>query len=606
MIVGTAAPAHAIWPFTRADKNEENVPDPVTYTLDIQVLGGNRSLDRELRNASSLYTRRRTPTSGVVGLLARSREDIGTLTAVLYQHARYAGEVTVLVDGRPTQDWSPFDPVGSQPVPVVIDVVAGAQFLFGRVDAGPLPPGVTLEDLDIAPGDLAESGRVVDAEDRIVTGWRTAGHPLASAGETDVVADHATRTLDVSIWVDPGPVANFGRVQVVGGEGVDQDLIIGRAGIRPGEIFSPKATRSAEQRLRDLGVFESVRVVPGEQLDPDGTIPIEIVVSERKPRVVGAGVNYSNTEGAGVEVFWAHRNLWGGAESIRLSGQVTRLLDSDFDEPDFRIAGTFRKPGVFDPMTDFTLRAEGYRETTDAYRVNTAEVEAGLSRVFSDTVTGAVLVEIDRTTTEDAIPEEDYLTATLTGAIDWDTRDNRLDPSRGFNLHLEAAPAYEFLQNKPFATFTKDIAVYRAIDRDRRFILAGRVATSVLTVDDVRDVPANRRLYAGGAGSVRGYGYQNIAPRNKKDELIGGRSSFAASGELRYRVSDALGVVAFVDAGNAYSAIMPDIGDLKVGVGGGIRYLTPVGPLRVDLGFPLDPGPDDPSFALYVGLGQAF
>ncbi|MCP4379882.1 MAG: outer membrane protein assembly factor [Hyphomicrobiales bacterium] len=605
MIAGTTTPALAIWPFSRAETTE-TVPDPVRYTLDIQVVGGNRSLDRALRNASSLYSRRRTPTSGLVGLLARSREDIGALTGVLYQHARYAGEVTVLIEGRPTQSWSPFDPVGPQPVPVVIEVVVGAQFLFGRVDAGPLPPGVTLQDLDIAPGELAESGRVVDAEDRIVGGWRMAGHPLASAGETEIVADHATRTLDVSIWVDPGPVADFGRVDVVGGEGVNHNLIIGRAGIRPGELYSPKATRKAEERLRDLGVFESVRVVPGEQLDPDGTIPVEIIVSERKRRVVGAGVNYSNTEGAGIEVFWAHRNLWGGAESLRLSAQVSNLFDDDFDEPDFRVAGRFRKPGVFDPMTDFTLRTEAFRETTDAYRVTTAEAEAGLTRAFTDTVSGEAHVEIERTRTEDAIPEEDYLTTTLTGAIDWDRRDNRLDPSRGFHLHVEAAPAYEFLHGKPFATFSKDFAIYRAVDSERRFVLAGRVAAATLTVDNVRDVPANRRLYAGGAGSVRGYGYQNIGPRNKKGDHIGGRSNFAVSGEVRYRVSEALGLVAFVDAGNAYRDMIPDIGDLKVGVGGGIRYVTPVGPLRVDLAFPLDPGRDDPSFALYVGLGQAF
>ncbi|WP_421726250.1 autotransporter assembly complex protein TamA [Bauldia sp.] len=606
MLVGAATPSFAIWPFTRASDAEENVPDPVTYTLEINVVGGNRSLDRELRNASSLYTRRRTPTSGLVGLLARSREDVGALTAVLYNHARYAGEVFITIDGRPIADWSPFDAIGAQPVSVSVEVIAGAQFVFGTVNAGPLPPGLTLEDLDIAPGELAEATRIIDAEDRIVAGWRDAGHPLVAVGQSDVVADHATRTLDVGIWVEPGPMADFGRVSVSGAEGVNPDLILGRAGIDPGAPYSPKTTRRAEQRLRDLGVFESVRVIPGAQLDPDGTIPIEIVVTERKRRVIGAGVDYSNTEGAIVGVFWANRNLWGGAESLRLYGQVSRLFDSDFDEPDFRVAGLFRKPGVFDPMTDFTLRADGFRETTDAYRVTTVETEAGLTRVFSDTVSGSALVEIERTRTEDAIPEEDYLIATLTGAIDWDTRDNALDPTRGFNLHFEAAPAYDFLQDKPFATFRKDFSAYRALDRDRRFILAGRVQTAVLAVDDVRDVAANRRLYAGGAGSVRGYSYQSIGPRNKKGELIGGRSSFAVSGEVRYRISDSFGVVGFVDAGNAYRDMVPEIGDLEVGVGGGIRYLTPVGPLRVDVAVPVDPGPDDPSFALYVGLGQAF
>ncbi len=606
VVTGAATPSFAIWPFTRNNRATEAVPDPVTYTFDLQVIGGNRRLDRDLRNASSLYTRRTTPASGLVGLLARARQDVGSLTAVLYENARYAGEVAITVVGRPVEEWSPFDPLGKQPVPVAIRVTAGAQFVFGTVNAGPLPPGTTIADLKIAPGDLAELGRILSAEDAITNVWREQGHPLVTVEERNVVADHATRTLDLDLAVDPGPVAAFGRVEVSGTERLDPNLVYGRAGIKPGEPYTPAVTRRAEQRLRDLGVFDSVRVVPGDHLDPDGTIPIDIIVTERKPRVIGAGVNYSNTEGAGVEVYWANRNLWGGAESLRLSASVSRLLDTDFNDPDYRFAANFTKPAVFDPMTDFTLRAEAFRETTDAYRVTTEETEAGLTHVFSNTLSGAARVELERTRTEDAIPSEDYLIATLTGAIDWDTRDNRLDPTKGMNVHFEAAPAYDFLQDQAFATFRNDISIYRAVDSDRRFILAGRVSTAVLTVDNVRDVAASRRLYAGGAGSVRGYAYQNIGPRNKNGDLIGGRSSFAVSGELRYRVSDTFGLVAFVDAGNAYRSMLPDIGDLKVGVGGGIRYLTPVGPLRVDLAFPLEPGPGDPSFALYVGLGQAF
>ncbi|SDB36474.1 autotransporter assembly complex protein TamA [Bauldia litoralis] len=601
-----ATPAFAIWPFTRRDKVEEVVPDPVTYTVDIEVVGSNRRFDRTLRNASSLYNRRETPTSGAVGLLARARQDIGSLTAVLYQNARYAGEVAITIGGRPLDSWSPFDPIGPQPVPVRVVITAGPQFVFGTVRANPLPPDMTIEDLRIAPGEIAESGRIISAEDRIVGGWRDEGYPLAAISGSDVVADHGNRTLDVTITVDPGPIADFGRVTVSGTDRVKPTLIEGRAGIDPGTLYSPRTTRRAEQRLRDLGVFESVRIVPADHLDPDGTIPVEIIVSERKRHVIGAGVNYSNTEGAGAEIYWADRNLWGGAESLRLSAEISRLFDSAFNEPDYRLAAKFKKPAVFDPMTDFTLRAEAFRDTTDAYRATTQEIEGGLSRVFTDTVSGSVLLELENTQIDEAVPNKDYLIATLTGAVDWDTRDNRLDPTRGFNVHLEAAPAYDFLHDEVFATFKEDISIYQAIDAERRFILAGRVQAGVLTVENKRNVAASRRLYAGGAGSVRGYGYENIGPRNKDGDPVGGRSNFAVSGEVRYRISDSFGVVAFVDAGNAYRDIVPDVTNLKVGVGGGIRYLTPVGPLRVDLAVPLDPRRDDPSIALYVGLGQAF
>jgi translocation and assembly module TamA len=171
---------------------------------------------------------------------------------------------------------------------------------------------------------------------------------------------------------------------------------------------------------------------------------------------------------------------------------------------------------------------------------------------------------------------------------------------------ISAAPAYDFLQDKAFATFSTEYASYHAFGEGDRFVLAGRVAASVLVVDDLMKVAPNKRLYAGGAGSVRGSGYQNIGPRDIDGDVIGGRSSLIFSGELRYRMTDQLGRVAFVDAGNAYSSILPGFGDFKVGVGGGVRYLTPVGPIRLDVAVPLQPETGDPSVAIYVGLGQAF
>ena len=349
-----------------------------------------------------------------------------------------------------------------------------------------------------------------------------------------------------------------------------------RAGIEVGSPYSSKVTRRAETRLRDLGVFDSVRVAAGEALDPDGTIPITITVSERKRHVIGGGVNYSNTEGLGLEVYWRNRNLFGGAEQLELTASVSRLLAGAFDDPDFRLAGTFKKPAVFDPMTDFTLRAATYRQTNDAYRVTAVEGEVGLTHIFSDTLTGSAGVELSRSRTVSPSETDDHLLATLTGRLDWDTRDNRLDPTTGFRAQLMAAPAYDFLQDNAFATFSADVAAYRAFGGMDRFVLAGRAAASILTVDDITKVAADRRLYSGGAGSVRGYGYKNLGPRDGAGDIVGGRSSLLLSGELRYRVNDQFGLVAFVDAGNAYSSMLPGLDGLKVGVGAGLRYLTPV------------------------------
>lgn len=612
-VIGTAMPAlpaHAAladwFPFLRGAP-EEPVPDPVTYTVTFTVTDADRRMERTLKRSSRLVEREKQPASGLVGLIGRARQDLIGLTGVLYDHARYGAEVFITIDGRPLESIGPFDSVSASPVPVAITIVVGPAYVFGDVSATPLPPGMTLESLGLIPGEEARSGTIVAAEQKIADGWRAEGHPLAVAGQRDVIADHARDIVDMALSANPGPTADFGTVQVTGTEFVDPALVLARAGIEPGTLYSSRIIRRAENRLRDLGVFESVRVETADTLAPDGSAPITIVVAERKRRVIGGSVNYSTTEGFGAEIFWRHRNLFGGAEQLQLTASIGKLLDGAFD-PDYRLAGTFFKPAVFDPMTDFTMRLEGYQKTTDAYRIRSAEAEVGLARQFSDTVSGSLALEVARSQTVelDDADEQDYLITTLTGKLDWDTRDNKLNPTSGFRASLMAAPAYDFLQDKPFATFSTSYSTYRAFGVADRFVLAGRVEAAFLVVDDITAVAPNRRLYAGGADTIRGYAYQNIAPRDGSGDIIGGRSRVLVSGELRYQINEQFGVVGFVDAGNVYPTIFPDFSGIKVGVGAGIRYLTPVGPLRFDVAVPLQPDVGDPSVALYVGLGQSF
>ncbi len=608
VVAGAAEPSAAaladFWPFKK-NSPAEVIPDPVPYVVTLTVTGADSKLEKQLRRASALIERQKTPASGLTGLIARARQDVATLTAVLYENARYGAEISVRLDGRPLAEVGPFDTIATRPVPVTVEISAGPEFVFGNIATSTLPEGLTLEKLGLIAGKPAKSDIIVRAEATIADGWRKTGHPLVAVGTRDTVADHRSNTLDVGLHVEPGPSANFGRVTVDGAQDVKADLILRRAGIEGG-LYSSTITRRAETRLRDLGVFESVRVTAGEALDADGTIPISIVVAERKKHVIGGSVSYSNTEGAGVEVYWRNRNLFGGAEQIEFTASISRLFQSALTDPDFRLAGTFKKPAVFDPMTDFTLRAETYRRTTDAYRVTAAEGEVGLTHIFSDVLSGSAALELSRSQTVSTTGTEDHLLATLTGTLDWDARDNRLDPTSGFRATVMAAPAYDFLRGKPFATFRTDFAAYRAFGEGDRFVLAGRIALATLIVDDITSVAADRRLYAGGAGSVRGYAYKNIAPRDGLGNIVGGRSSLLLSGELRYRINDTFGVAAFIDAGNASSSMVPGIDNLKIGIGAGIRYLTPVGPIRLDVAVPLSRGTGDPAVGIYVGLGQAF
>ena len=608
LALGGAAPSLAalsdLWPFHKA--TPAPVPDALPYTATLTVNGGDSKLQKTLTRVSDLVAQQKNLPSGLTGLLARARQDVANLTAALYEDARYAAEITILIDGRPLDSVGPFDTIAANPVPVTIRVTVGPLFVFGRIGT-PIPPGVDLAKFGLVAGKPASSAVIINTEAAIADAWRRSGHPLVAVLPRDTIADHRTDTLDVTLHINPGPLANFGRVTVSGAKEVKETLIVGRAGIDAGTIYSSDTTKRAENRLRDLGVFNSVRVTTADHLDPDGTVPITILVSESPKHVIGGSVTYSNTEGLGVSTYWRNRNLFGGAEQLELDAGVSRLLEGTFD-PDYRFAVMFKKPAVFDPLTDFTLNTQVYRTTTDTYRVTAVDADAGLGHIFSDALTGSADFDLTRsaTTTYATNVTEQHLIATLTGKLDWDTRDNKFDPNSGFRSEVSAAPAYDFLQHQAYATFHGDFAAYKSLGPEDRFVLAGRVAADVLTAGDITTIAADRRIYAGGAGSVRGYAYQSLGPTDSTGAVIGGRSALTVSGELRYRINDQWGAVAFVDAGNAFASILPSFNDIRVGAGLGLRYQTPIGPVRLDVAVPLNRRPGDPSFALYVGLGQAF
>jgi translocation and assembly module TamA len=152
-----------------------------------------------------------------------------------------------------------------------------------------------------------------------------------------------------------------------------------------------------------------------------------------------------------------------------------------------------------------------------------------------------------------------------------------------------------------------EASIYQSLDASGRYVAALRVATgSILGAGSVPDVPADRRFYAGGGGSVRGYAYQGVGPKDANGQPTGGLSLAEASVEMRIGITDTIGIVPFVDAGAVSEEDYPDFSGTKVGAGLGLRYLTPFGPLRLDAAVPVNPDPDDPDFAIYAGIGQAF
>lgn len=587
-------------------KNIQNVPDPLAYTPELSVIG-DADLKPFLEENSILIQKADEVVSGYDGLIARASSDRAALVAALYEKARFGGTVDITIDGQPLDaivtNLQSSD--GRKPS-VKIVVTPGPEFRIGtiRVDSD---VDVDPSDYGLVPGGNAGSSAVLAAETRIRRDWRAKGHPLAKVTNRDIVADHDNNHLDIVLSFNAGPMARFGRVRVTGRESMREEVVLAQAAVPEGAAYDPAVLDEVRERLAKLEVFSSINVDVAETLNPDGTVDVIIQLEERKLRVIGGGVSWSNEEAFGIEAYWAHRNLFGGGEKFRVEANVGRLgSTTDIDEVDYSLSFFFAKPGAFGPTTRFDSSIKVGHERPDAFDRFWFTTEVGVSKEFSKTTSGSVGAIVDLSEQTDVFGREQHLLLAAPVRLAYDTRDNKLDPKRGFHLTAFGEPAYDAFTGVAFGTVRGSAATYKALGKSERFVLAARLSGGSIFAPRLSDVPADRRFYGGGGGSVRGFDFQAVGPQTAAGRPTGGLSFAEASLEARIGVTESLSFVPFFDAGTVSNDILPGTGTWRFGAGLGLRYATPVGPLRLDVGVPLNRRPNDSRFGIYAGIGQSF
>ena len=593
-----------------SDEDEDaDIANPLRYAVTINVVGADDDLEKKLENVSGLKADEDHPVSGSLGLLAKARSEREQLVAALYGEARYDGVVTVEIQGKDIDALPPdAEFTGPQPIPVTVTIDPGQRFTLGNIQLKGDAAGLMSADYGLITGGDASSGAILKAEALIVRALKDEGRPLAKVTDREVVADHKSLTADVTLTVAAGPIAGYGDTSVDGTEAVDRDFTRYMTGLKPGEQYSPDEIDEARDRLLGLEVFNSVTVKEADKLDPQGNIPINVEVSERKFRYFGLGATASNTDGLGFEGYWGHRNLFGHAEKLKFDGSISGIGAQDISKLNYNAGVMFEKPGVVGPASKFYANLKTVFEHPDAYDRFSVRGETGLSYELSKYQTVSAGVALEYSKIEDNLDPDPqkYLIASLPLQYVWDNRDDKLNPTKGFRFLGYAEPSYDLLGGAVFLKLKGEGSVYQTLDDAGRFVAAGRLAMGSILGASLQEVPADRRFYAGGGGSVRGYAYQGIGPKDSDDDPIGGLSWFETSAELRYQVTDSIGIVPFVDAGTVSVEQFPDFSDVKVGAGVGLRYITPFGPLRIDAAVPLNPDRGDPSFGIYAGIGQAF
>ncbi|MEW5424318.1 autotransporter assembly complex family protein [Amorphus sp. 3PC139-8] len=587
-------------------------PQPYDVTFDVP---GDTDVESSLKGASSLWRDRKRPASGAAGLLAKARGDYRNLVYALYANARYGGTVSITIDGQQAADL-PFDATFPDTADVRISVDPGPLFLFDKAtirNQAPYPTNrrdvvPTPESGGFQTGQPARSTVILQAEARAVEAWRQQGYAKAKAGPRHVSAVHPSDTVNAELEMEPGRKAYFGPTSVSGTKRMDPDFVAYMAGFKQGEEFDPDAVQRASDRLAKLDVFSSLRVEENETIEPDGSLPMHVIVRERKLHRIGVGGSFSSIDGLGLEAYWLHRNLFGRAEQLRIDGKVANF-DNKVDPEDFtyRAGATFTKPGVGTPDSNFVASIYGEREVLDTYTKTGVSGQAGINHQFSKELSARGFLTGQVAEFEDDVyGTRDFTTGGFLGAFTYDSRNDPTNATRGHYVDVTALPFYEFNYANAASRFTAEARTYYAVDGDNRIVLAARGKIGTLVGPSIAELPPDLLFFAGGGGSVRGYPYRSIGV-DVGNNVVGGKSLLEGSFEVRGRFTQTIGAVAFLDAGLVGADSTPDFDqDVKLGAGVGLRYFTSVGAIRLDVAVPLEQRDGEPSVAFYVGIGQAF
>ena len=467
----------------------------------------------------------------VAQLAARAREDEELLGNLLRVYGYYDGEITRTIGTR-----NAGENVATQRPRVRFDIVPGPRYKVGAIDLGELDAAVDAVSLrdsfGIETGDYLQSDTIIAERFNLDRAMGESGYAFAEIDEPELLIDHERVEGDLTMPVRPNGKYVFGEVVSSDETFLSSRHLASIARFDPGDVYQRSLEFDLRRAVTATGLVSTVgvevREVEPPQGDEPGVVAMDVTMERAKLRTISGAIGYGSEEGVRIQASWEHRNLFPPEGALRLRSILgTRE----------QLAGiTFRKNNF--GGRDKVLTVDAYASSIDtvAYDARTVALTGTYERtstlLFQKPLAWGVGAEIlatdERNRIVDGIarPRQTYFVGALFGRATIDTSDSLLDPTRGYRVTGFLAPEtsrtrgqqYYYLRNRVDASYYQSVG--------ERTILAARAAFASIQGAELIGVAPSRRLYAGGGGSVRGYGYQAIGPKNEFMEPIGGRSLF--------------------------------------------------------------------------------
>jgi translocation and assembly module TamA len=613
--------------------------DPQAYKVDLAPVGSS-DIDQTLKATSDLLSLRSAARVSPFGLIARARSDTDRLKTALESFGYYESHVIVKINGLLLTDPSLGDALTALPkdstAQVAVSFTLGTLYHLRRIDIeGEVPESLDAREiLGLKPGQPAVAAAVLAGGAHLLSALQEQGYAFAQVDSPVAYEAADAAVLDLSFHVVAGRKLNVGDIRIQGLKRVHESLVRRRLLLRTGDLYKPSVMESARRDLLALNVFAQVSVQIGTQQDASGGVPITFKILERLRHAIGLNAAYSSDLGGSGGATWTDRNVFGNAEKLTFAASVINLGGSDTTGTGYDTSVKYLIPEFLhrDQSLQFALTA--IKQQLQAYDQTAKTLSVTLSRKLS----GVWTVNVGLSTSDEQISQVvnasqqgnppagpfipdppktfDYTLIALPFSVIYDSTDLPTpleDPRHGFRGSLSLTPTLAI--GHPNATFLitqVKLATYFDLNNflptaPGRSVLTARALAGFAQGAGELSLPPDQRFYAGGTGTIRGYGYQLVGPTFPHTGNPSGGTAITAAGlEFRQRLYTTWGVAAFVDAGQVSASLKPLRDETRVGAGAGMRYYTPIGPIRLDIAVPVSRRVGEDSFEVYIGLGQAF
>jgi translocation and assembly module TamA len=599
------APEAAVEATEEAAEQVEDASATRGYRWTISGLEGVAEADSILAGFDERSTLKsdRKQTANAAQIDRRARADAELLAELLHSKGYYDATVEPQID------------VSDNGLIVALTATPGQLYRFESVELPGLDQAagddaqLLREAFAVKAGDPVIAQKVIDAGIALQVALGERGFATAKVGEQDIVVDHEAQAARLVLPVTPGPVARFGELTVSGEPPFSNQHVRRIARFKTGDRYEADEVADLRRALIATGLISSVEVTQIPR-DEGRTIDLAVKLEPAPMRTIAGELGYGTGEGFRAEASWQHRNFFNpeGALTVRgVAGTQEQLA-----------AVSLRRNNWLRRDQVLNAQALASHVDRDAYSAKTLSLSAGFERqsnfIWHKKWTwslGGELIATDERDTIKATGEprrRTFFIGAIPGTLGYDASDDLLNPTRGFRLLGRVSPELSFEGGAfPYARTQFDGSAYHPLSDT--IVAAGRVRLGTIVGAQRDDIAPSRRFYSGGGGSVRGYGYQRLGPRDIDGDPIGGRSlaEFALEARIKLKAFGGnFGVVPFFDGGTLSTGAFPSMKDWQFGTGLGVRYYSSFGPIRVDIGTPLNRQKGDGRITVVVGLGQAF